>query len=529
MHKYEESRKMHIAIDNEEVLQNFVICEFYGIETCFCWNASKLIIFPYRNDCLTHNLQVVSTPSPIKKIHPFDGRIFLICIPHGIYKLSRTNEFVILSKNAVGIGTEFWEVLILKKNGIYLDNKQTKSSKLLLQYPVTLNNTGNICTFPLILKNSEKRFIKCLTNLEEPENNLCIIGYDKKLFVLMKDTIQLIYTSDDIILNIIPVKRENQIAGLLLSMYTNVVLLMHCQDNNLVFEEIYLTRNIENISALCAGFFNLQMENTLWILYCDESELYFVKKELFKDAQVAKVKENAACIFLCMQHYNSNVILGLSGHKELLEFSLEALENSLLLNSNVNLCTNMFERTDILMDNICRKTKDLNTLNKILEDEYNTSRRINLYAYKEKFQITPHIELFKLWNYHYLILNIGDILPKNSYIMFSFNSKRQNIFCLKKTAEPFNVKMPIDESKISYYSKVNMDLITLVNEEAPWCLTRNFVNCPLKDHKRKKRSRQDKTVFINAKIISLQCLIAERDFNMAKLSEMKEIIRREVT
>lgn len=236
------------AIDDEEeiVPRYFTVCDFYGVETCFCWNPDKLMIYPYtRKDSSMQNTRILSTPAPIKKVQFFDSRAFLICSPQGAYKVSRNGEFALLSKNALSMGSEFFQVLIVKNNGVYLDNKQVKSSTLL--FPLISNASETVCTFPLNPASTEPQFINHFTAGWEVEGNLCVVGYHRKLYTLRTDIVQLIYVSDSIIVDILPVKRRDKVAGLLLlTEHANLVILVHDTGNKctgeceLVFERIYL-------------------------------------------------------------------------------------------------------------------------------------------------------------------------------------------------------------------------------------------------------------------------------------------------
>jgi len=525
---------MYIAIDDKEIVpKRFVVCNFYDVETCFCWNADKLVIFPYtrNNSTGTRDVRILSTPAPVKKVQFFDSRAFLICSPQGAYKVSRAGEFALLSKKALDMGSEFFQVLIAQNGDICLANKQIKSSTLLF----SLTNAKEIvCSFPLNPTSTEPQFMSRFAAGWETERNLCAIAYYKKLYTLRGDTVQLVYTSDIAIVDILPVKRQNKVAGLLLlTEHPNVVILVHdggdqyAKRYGLAFERIYLGENMRDCIALCIGF-SLCREHILWIVCCNQFRMYYIKKELFVEAvQEARVEERT---FTCMQYYKPNVILGLSRRKELVELSLEELDKSLSINNNIVLHTEMFQRTDIIMEKICAKVKELNALYENLSDEQDKLKRINIYATKQKLQINPHIEVSRLCKHRYLGLSIPDKLPKHSYMIFTFASKNQRTFCMKKVTEneAFTIKMPINENRIFCTSSINMDLITLMNEQRPWCLIQNFINSPPQDLKRKRGPKKDKTVFINAKIASLLHLIAEKELNMTKLCEIKRIIRAEL-
>lgn len=519
---------MYITLDDEEeiALRHFVVCEFYGVETCFCWNEdNKLVVFPYTGDnSVAQDVQVLSSPHPVRQIRFFDGRAFFICTPQGAYKLSRTGDFALLSKNALNMGSEYFQVIIAKNDGVYLDDKQVKSSKLL--FPVASNaSEEDVRTFSLILEDTETQFLNCFIDSER-KRNVCVIAHDKRLFALREDNVvQLIYTCERAVMDIMPVRRRGKVAALLLLIDVDMAILVHGKDY-LVFEKIHLVKHMINISAFCACF-NTKVENILWIIYCDQFKMYYMRKELFVDAiQEIKVEERT---FRCIQYYKPNIILGLSQENELIELSLDKLENSLSLNTDVNLHIDMFQRTDIIMEKIYVKVKELNVLYESKKDEQDIFRRINLYVSKEKLQVTPHIEVFKLCNYHYLELNIPDKLPTNSHMVFTIIFKNQSIFCMKKiTEEAFTLKLPINGNRILCSSNINIDLITWMNEQQPWCLIQNFINSSPQDFKRKRLTKKDKTAFIDAKIASLQKLIADKNLNMTKLSEIKKIIRAEL-
>lgn len=512
---------MYITIDEKIVPKHFAVCDFYDVETCFCWNDDRLVIFPYTKDSSARNARILATPAPIRKVQFFDSRAFLICMPQGAYKLSRSGEFALLSKNALGMGSEFFQVLVAWNNSVHLDDKKVKSSMLL--FPLVPDEM--VCTYPLNLMSTEPQFMSCFAAGWETKGNLCVIAHHRKLYALRDNIVQLVYTSDIAIVDILPVKKREKVTGLLLLMkHTNVVILVHGRNDKLVFEKIQLGENVKDIMTLCAGF-SLRMENILWMVCCNQSRMYYVKKELFVDAvQETRVEER---MFTCIQYYKPNVILGLSQKKELVELSVEEIEDSLSINNNIVLHTGMFEKTDIIMEKICAKVKELGALYESLTNEQDKLKRINLYAVKQKLQVNPCIEVSRLYKHHYLNLSILDKLPENSYVMFTFSSKNQNTFCIKKVKETVMIKMPVNENRILCSSSINMDLITLINEQRPWCLIQNFINSP--PLKKKRGSKKDKTAFIDAKIASLRHLIAERrELSLIKLCEIKKNIRAEL-
>lgn len=511
------------------VPRDFVVCKFYEIETCFCLSDSQLIVFPYEetNDGSARDVRVLPTPAPVRSVLCFNGRIFVTCKPSGAYKLSRGGAFALLSKNALAIGTEYCHVLIDKGDGVYLDDKQTKLSKLLFSYPVPASASEQLCAFTLIHEDTEAQLLEHFTSNQLPQTrrNLCVIGYGRKLFVLADTDVRLVHTSDSSISHITPVKRENKVAGLLLFMNLDTVILLHSgKHEHLAFEKVNLGRSIRGASALCA-FFSSRLENVLWIVYCDPSKLYYVRKELGSNLiKEEKVEERT---FACLKHYRSNIILGLSDNNELVKICLNLLDNSLSMNNNIDLHPNMFQKTNYIMDEIYVKVKQLDVLYQRLADERDKLKRLNLYTCERKLLVSPYIEVSRLHNYYFLVLRIPEKLPKNCYVIFSVSSKNQNLFCIKETTETeFTIKMPININDISHSASISMQLVTLMNEEAPWYIIRNFIKCPQREVK--KRKKKDKTAFIDAKITLLKNLIKEGELNMTKLREIKTTIRAEL-
>lgn len=527
----------YIVIGNEEIVaRHFAVRDFYGVETCFCWNADQLAIFPYTENG-ARDARVLTTPVPVRKVQFFEDRAFLICSPQGAYKVSRCREFAVLSKNALDIGGEFYQVLTARSNGcVHLDNKQDKSSALLFPLVPGVSETA-VCTYPLNPACTEPRLVSSLAAGWTTEGNLCVVAYHRKLYVLRGDSVQLIHTSDNAVVDILPVKRRDmKVAGLLLlTEQANVVILVHdggdgrhAEVHGLTFERIHLGENARDCTALCAGF-SLHAENTLWLVCCTRSKLYYLRKELFVEAvREARVE---ARTFTCVQYYKPNVILGLSPGRELVQLSLEELDVSMSTDNNIVLRTEMFQRTDTIMEKICSKVKELNALYESLSDEQDKLKRINMYAARQKLALRPDIEVSRLGRHRYLGLSIPNNLPKNSYVVFALASKNRSTFCMKRVTDShaLAMKMPVNENRISCASSISMDLITLMNEGHPWCLIQNFVNSPLQDVKRKKGPRRDKSVFINAKITSLLHSIANNELNMTKLREIKKIVRTELS
>ncbi|XP_024221233.1 uncharacterized protein LOC112212236 isoform X1 [Bombus impatiens] len=514
---------MYIITDTNFSSKNFVIHTFYDERTCFCWNQDKLIIFPYTNNEYV-SVKVLTAPAPIKTIQCFTGRIFLICIPHGVYKLSRDREFAVLSKNAIGMGTVFHEVLIPRNEYLYLDNKREMTNKLLFKLSSKETNPSQLYVYPLNADGIVEYFMKTLTNNDSTVKNLCIIADGLKLLMLINENVKIMHSSIYSISNIIPVRKSSKIAALLLTTNTNVIILMHSKDNVLVFETIYIRTQIQ---AICAGF-SQSLEDILWIVYSHESKLYYVKKQLLIDnIYQVKVEDKS---FVCLQSYDSNIILGLTEDNQLVEFPISTVERTLSTESNtfINLHSSMLDGVSLIMDKIYKGTQELQTLNEILTAEKDKLRRINLYAHKDKIQLCPKMMINYIANRIFLSANFHDVLPKNSWVVLNVKLGYQNLFCMKKIVGRETIAdIYIPENLMADTSQIAIDLIAFRDKRYPWCLIRNYVISDyLERRKKKKRLNVD---FINSKIAILKTCIQEGNINMKKLSEVKKSLRKELS
>ncbi|XP_076240029.1 uncharacterized protein LOC143182734 [Calliopsis andreniformis] len=513
---------MYISTNSFFESKNFVIYTFYDKKTCFCWNEDKLVIFPYLEDNSTP-VEVLTAPAPIRSIQCFTNRIFIICIPQGIYKLSREREFAVLSKSAVGMGTVFYEVLIPKNKYLYLDNKQNMTSKLLFQLSSEKSDSSKLCIYPVNKENAMDQFISTLTNNDSTIENLCVIVDEKKVFVLFKETVHIIYNSIYFIRNAVPVQNDSKIAGLLFLTDVDTIILMHSKNNTLSFEKISVGINVK---AICANFSQLT-EDTLWFVCSDESKLYYGKKQLFvDDIQRIRVQDKN---FACLQCYDSKIILGLTANKQLIEFFTDAVERRLSEEHDtfINLHPDMLKGTKVIMDKIYKGSQELHALNETLITKEDKLRRINLYAHKHKVRIHPKISINKIVNKLFLSARFPDALPKNSWVIVNVRLDYQNLFSMNKIVDQeVVVDIQIPEHKAISFLQCAIDLVTLKEEGHSWCLIRNYVISPFTERNRKKKTRSNKIDFINSKIAMLRNLIKEGNIDMKKLSEIKESVRK---
>ncbi|XP_076678570.1 uncharacterized protein LOC143374349 [Andrena cerasifolii] len=510
---------MYIMTDDYFVPKQFIVYTFYGKKTCFCWDENKLAIFPYKNDHFTA-VELVTAPGPIKSIQCFTDRVFLICIPQGVYKLSRDREFAILSMSAVGLGTVFYEVLTPRSKNLYLDNKQTMTNKLLFQLSSEDGDSSNLCICPLNLENAGERFMRSITN-DSTAESLCLIADDKILFVLIRETVRIVHSSIYCIRDIVPVQRDSKIGGLLL-ITTADIILMYSRNDLLSFEKICLGIHVQSI---CAGF-SQSSEDILWFVYSDESKLYYGKKQLLmKSVQQINVQEKS---FACLKCYDSKTILGLTTNKQLDELSADVVERTLSVENDtfINLNADMLKGSQLEIDKIYRGTQELHSLNMVLLTEEETLSRINLYAHRRKARLVPKVSINRIADQLFLSVKL-DTLPKNSWVVLNLRSECLNIFSMRKVVdEKTVVDICVPNEKAENFLGIAIDLITLKDESHSWCLIRNYITNPLLKKNKKKKTRSDQTNFINSKIAVLENFIRDGDIDMKMLSEMKRSVRR---
>ena len=510
---------MYIETDDYFVPKQFIVYMFYGRKTCFCWDENKLGIFPYTNDRVAA-VELVTAPGPIKSIQCFTDRVFLICIPEGVYKLSRDREFAILSKSAVGMGTVFYEVLTPRGKNLYLDNKQTMTNKLLFQLSSKDGDSSHLCICPLNLENADEGFMRSITN-DSTVESLCLIADEETLFVLIRETVRIVHSSTYCIRDIVPVQRDSKIGGLLLITSADIIL-MYSRNNLLLFEKICLGMRVQTV---CAGF-SQSTKDVLWFVYSDESKLYYGKKQLLtKSVQQINVQEKS---FACLRCYDSKIILGLTTNKQLVQLFTDAVEKTLSVDNDtfINLNADMLKGSQLEIDKIYRGTQELHSLNKVLLSEEETLSRINLYAHRHRARLVPKVSVNRISDQLFLSVNL-DTLPKNSWVVLNLRLECQNIFSMRKVADEktvVNIRVP--EDKAENFLGIAIDLITLKDESHSWCLIRNYITNPLLKKSKKKKTRSDQTNFINSKIAVLESFIREGDIDMKMLSEMKRTVRR---
>ncbi|XP_017886497.1 uncharacterized protein LOC108628819 [Ceratina calcarata] len=507
---------MHIKTSVEFSPKKFVVHTFYGEKTCFCWEENNLVIFRYTNrDDIS--AEVLTTPARIKTIQCFGDRAFVICVPRGTYKISKDRKFAVLSSSAIGMGTVFYETLKPRDNYLYLDNKQTMAHKLLFELSSNECSADQLCVYLLTADTIARQFMTALTSNDSNVENLCIIAEAQNVFVLFKETVQIIYHTIHPIKDIIPVQKDSRIAGLLFLTRLDEIILIRSKHDKLVFEKIYLGTQIETI---CAGFSQL-LTDSLWIVYVCESKMYYARKQLLvEDVQQIRVQDRK---YVCFQSYDSKEILCLTQDKELVEISISTIERKLseINDTSINLHPSMLDVT-FMMDILYKESQKLHSLNEILTIEEDKLKRINLYAHKYTVRSCPKMTINRMANQLYWSINFEDALPKGNIVVFNVKLGYQNFFSMKRIEQQTAIDIHIPEHLTTHRLQVSTDLVILKEENCPWLVIKN---CIINSEQSKKKKKSN---FINSKIAMLENLIQEGNITMDKLSDIKRSVRKEL-
>ncbi|KAF7413376.1 hypothetical protein HZH68_001865 [Vespula germanica] len=274
---------------------------------------------------------------------------------------------------------------------------------------------------------------------------------------------------------------------------------------NMLLDEVNMVDNLcligngVDVKTLCTGM-NQQHNDKIWIVYSDESKLYYMTMTL--STEIYKKVKTEEKSFVCIQYYKEDKFVGLTKTKELHELSINVIENyvneEISKDDFIDLHRDMLKDTDLIVEQIYEKAKELELIAKQL----------------------------------FLNIDFQENLPKNVYIVCSLISNYETTFSIKEIANnETSIDLPIAIKKLLNSLQIRMDLVTIINEEQPWFLIKDFVTDPIIERKKnlkEKQGKRDKTNFINAKINLIRNLMLTENLTMKKLSEIKKKIRKEI-
>ncbi|XP_044003124.1 uncharacterized protein LOC122848827, partial [Aphidius gifuensis] len=500
-------------------LQDFDVVDFYGTLTCFAWQDKRLITFTYESidNKLVRPKKTITLPNNIKNIVNYSGRVFVICKPSGIYKLSRDYKLGLLSKTGLGLGSAYHSVLIPKDDWLHADDKLSKTSELL--FPLS---KINISILSLNSSTTNDKFKKLL-NPKNSNTDICLIANDKKLFSLTNQGAELIYASEISILNLITIKNNIEDCGIALISDCQTIIVSHItNDNQLIFKEIIFDFNI---SLYSLEF--IQDNQEIFIVYADNVKVNLAKLKFGLNAiDNNSIVSNLNIISLKKRN---DKLIGLSNDGKLVEIIVDTMAtNNTENNSNINnqnyckLDQGMLKCAGVIMDTICERVKELNNINEKLLIHKDVLNRVNIYSHKKNICHIPTIQINKTAGNLYLCVKFNTQLPKNSKIFVNIMSQGQNIFSSKTVKGSITVlELPIKDEMIDSDLNVSFDLVTLYNEEKPWCIVKNCIQ----ELQKSNDKTNDKKKFLNAKYDTLKKLIDDDKIDMKKIINIKNSLR----
>lgn len=189
----------------------------------------------------------------------------------------------------------------------------------------------------------------------------------------------------------------------------------------------------------------------------------------------------------------------------------------------------MLKGTEVIVEKICEKVRELQALQEKLEEERDILKRINLFACDIHEEYCPEMCIKKVANEKYLSAKFQDVLPLNSQIILAAKRGDRRTFIVKKvTDSETQIELPLPTQNISKPVDVTVDLISYNPKGEPFCLIRDFIQDPSTTNKDKKNLSPEKVNFVNVKSRALRNLVADRKVTMRALSEIKSSIRREL-
>ncbi|XP_043468296.1 uncharacterized protein LOC122502349 isoform X1 [Leptopilina heterotoma] len=505
---------------------NFFISTFYGEKKCFVWKGNELIVFAYNEDNepdSTLPLSVITVPGEIKDIQNFDDRVFMICKPCGIYKLTEKLQFANLSRSGIGLGCEFSNVFSFSDRCVHLEDKQIKTVTKLFQVPTDSITSNEFSSVKLKTNETDVSFRTAFLEDNE-EGDICLIAYNKFLYKLTKNVIILIYNCDYTITGIVPMEKNGFTSGIALLTVSTAVIFIYFEEEELKYDKIYLNYDSSRIIAFSAKFED-DSDHILFI-YSTKSKTYQCRKKLsFKSVQTIHEDDR---VYVALKFYcKSNFALGLTSFNELCRIRLRKAFESISEQDNdfVDMKLDMMQGTEIIVDKICEKAKELQHLNDMLQEKKDILKRINMFAYEKHEKYCPMMNIKKLSNKTYLEARFRDVLPVNSQVVLAANCGDRTTFCIKNViSSETQINLPL--TSVLKTVDVNVELITYNPKEEAVCLIKDFIKDP--DRTDQGNLSPQKENFIKLKIRALENLINEGKFTMELLSEMKNNIRAEM-
>ncbi|XP_063987020.1 uncharacterized protein LOC135167603 [Diachasmimorpha longicaudata] len=528
-------RVVETEIGSEFPTDHLEILNFYGTEVAFIWNKDKLIIFPYHpNFTRDGEMQIIDSrslviekliaPKPLKSICSYLGRIFIICEPTGIYKLSKKLKFVVLSKTGIGLGCEVHQVLTPIKDCLYLADKITKKSKPLFQLYENVNyrNQNGIIVYDL------RQILLSGDSDDDHGDKYCLITSGKKLFKLLDQRVIIIYTEANFITDILPIKRDKKDYGVGLITKGNyfVLLLSEKDPHSLIpWKKLYY----DGIITAATIYACQASTNQLWFFYTNGQNIYHRTAQTVccghdSNDNVEIVYTSNKKVINCVTTRGTRLVMLSSG--QLIEFNIVNMEPITEKREFNTLKEEMVRNANIIVDKICERAKQLELVNKELTLAQRRLERTSIYSHKEKPQYSPAINIFKVGGRTYLKLKLEG-LPLDSQVFVNVAIDGEKEFASKIVRHRVTIlEIPLEvEGKLRevYKFDVRIDLVAAHHETQLWCIFNNYGSAD-----GSCRIATNGKQFLNAKLNTLRSLIDKKGIDYVKLRSIKTSIRKEL-
>ena len=195
----------------------------------------------------------------------------------------------------------------------------------------------------------------------------------------------------------------------------------------------------------------------------------------------------------------------------------------------IQLKLNMLQGTEVIVDKICEKAKELQVLQDKLEEERDILKRINLFACDFREEYCPELRVKKVANVKYLSAKFQEVLPVNSQVILAAKRGDRRTFIIKKvTDSETQIELPLPTQNMLKPVDMTVDLVTYNPKERPFCLIRDFIQDPTTNKDKRTILSPEKVNFVNVKIRAIKNLLADGKVTMKSLTEMKSSIRREL-
>ncbi|XP_015116347.1 uncharacterized protein LOC107040671 [Diachasma alloeum] len=518
---------------------NLEILNFYGTEAGFIWNEDKLLIFPYHPDSTSdEEVQIIDSgplkshkltaPKPIKTICSYSGRVFIVCEPTGIYKLSDKYKFVVLSTTGIGLGCEVHQVLTPTRGWLYLADKITKKSKHLFQ----LSENVNYRDYDGVIVYDLRQILFCASG--DDDNKSCLITSGKKLYKLIDERVTIIHVESNFITDILAVKRDQRDFGVgLITEGNYLVLLLPDED----------TRKLMPLRKLCYDgdivaltiYFPRASTDQLWCFHTNGHNIYH--RRVCIDCSGLDRNENVEVVFTsneriinCLRPRGDGILMLSDG--QLTEFEIMKMGRDGEKREFNTLKEDMIRNTNIIVDKICERAKELELVNKGIAVAQGRLERISAYAHKQKTQYSPAVRILRVGGRQYLEVKLEG-LPLDSQVFVNVVIESQRLFASKVVCDRVTtLEVPLEIGNLGEVEKfdVRIDLVAAQCETQLWCILNNYGvdSSKVLGGEGSCRAATDRENLLTAKLSTLRSLMEKKSVDDVKLRYIKKSIRKEM-